>query len=155
MNMNSLTKGFLLLLFFSLSAAAMLTTYQMRERVPAPAPRELYKVVECQIAAFRADNFPGAYRYVASAVQQRFTLTQFKSMIRREYGTITQPRRVEFGFVKVHGGDALVQVFFFDEDGMNHPFLYTLVAEDGDWKISGVQPMRSAPRVHQFSGLRV
>ena len=85
---------------------------------------------ECQIAAFRADNFPGAYRCVASAVQQRFTIAQFKFMIRRDYGTITQPRGVEFGFVEVRGGDAFVQVFPFDEDGMNHPFLYTLIAED-------------------------
>ena len=64
--MNRLAKALLLLFFFSLCGAAFFVGHQMRDGTPAPAPRELFAVVNEQLAAFRADDFPGAYRQVTA-----------------------------------------------------------------------------------------
>lgn len=137
--MTRFAKSFLLIFFFSLCAAAMVVTHELANRAPTPPPREVYSVVNSQLAAFRAADFPRAYHNASSAVQQKFSLPQFESMIRRDYSEMTQRRRVEFGFVRVRGGIAFVQVFFFAADGSARAFLYNLVAEDQIWKIEGVE----------------
>jgi hypothetical protein len=67
-------------------------------------------------------------------------------MIRREYGDMTGPQRIEFGFVKVTGPAAVVQVFFCGADGSIRSFLYSLIAEGNSWKINGIQPIQSEGR---------
>ena len=151
--MKRLTKAFLLTFFFSLCAAAVIVTHRLSERVPVPAPRELYSVVNKQLAAFRASDYGRAYRNASSDVQQKFSRQQFESMVRRNYSAMTENHRVEFGLVQTEGATALVQVFFFGEDGSVEAFLYSLVAEDGVWKIEGVEPIQ-VPRDRQiFPGL--
>ena len=140
--MTRAIKSSLLLLFFSLCATAVIITHNVRSCMPAPGSRELYGVVSNQLAALRASDFPRAYRNASSSVQQKFSLSQFESMIRRNYAEMTNLHRVEFGFVQVQGANALLQVFFFAEDGSVRPFLYNLVAEDHTWKIESVEPMR-------------
>jgi hypothetical protein len=67
-------------------------------------------------------------------------------MIRRDYGNISGAQRIEFGFAKVSGGTAVVQVFVREANGSVRAFLYSLIAEGDSWKISGVQPQRSGFR---------
>jgi hypothetical protein len=137
--MTRLTKASLLLFFFSLCAAAFVLTYQFRERRPAPLPHELFSVVNEQLAAMRAADYPGAYRKATSGVQQKFTLPQFEAMVRRNYSEMTAAHRVEFGSMEVQGSSAYLQVFFFDASGGARAFLYHLLAEDDGWKIGGVE----------------
>src|SRR3954464_4482266 len=137
--MSRLAKASLLLFFLSLCSVALYVTHRVRERTPLPAPRELFAVVNHQIEAFRADDFRSAYRWAATGVQHKFTLPQFEMMIRRDYGEMANGRGVEFGAVKAEGDTALVQVFFFAEGGSVRVFLYSLIAEDGTWKIGGVE----------------
>ena len=150
--MSRALKASLLLFFFSLCAAAVYVTLRPAREAKAPAPQELYSVVNDQLAAFRAEDFPGAYRYAASAVQQKFTLSQFEAMIRQNYAQMAQARRVEFGAIEVHGSSASVQVFLFAEDGSGRSFIYTLAAEDGAWKIDGAQEVRVFPPRSSLSG---
>lgn len=140
--MSRPTKASLLLFFFSLCAAAIYVTLRPATEVKPPVPRELYSVVNEQLAAFRAEDFPGAYRCSASAVQQKFTLRQFEAMIRHDYSQMANARRVEFGTIDVHGSTAFVQVFFFAWDGSARSFLYSFAAEKGIWKIDGAQEVR-------------
>jgi Domain of unknown function (DUF4864) len=137
--MTRIAKSFLLLFFFSLWAAALIVTHQFARQTPAP--RELYSVVGNQLSAFRAADFSRAYRNASSRVQQKFSLSQFESMIRRNFGGLTETPRVEFGFVQAQGESAILQVFFFTDDGATRAFLYTFVVEDGVWKIEGIEPM--------------
>jgi hypothetical protein len=139
--MNHIAKSSLLVFFFSLCAAAVVVTHEFDRYIPAPRTHELYSVVNSQLAAFRAADFSRAYRNASSAVQQKFSLPQFEKMIRRDYSAMTETHRVEFGFVQVQGATALVPVLFFAEAGSTHASLYNLVAEDGIWKIEGVEPM--------------
>lgn len=140
--MTRMIKASLLFFFFSLCASAVLVTYEMRLRLPPPAPQELFAVVEKQLAAFRAADYSSAYRQAASGVQQKFTAPQYEAMIRRDYGDISDAQRIEFGFAKVSGATAVVQVFVREANGSVRAFLYSLIAEGDSWKINGVQPQR-------------
>jgi len=151
--MTRTIKASLLFFFFSLCASAIFVTHHVRSQVPPPAPHELFSVVENQLAAFRVADYSSAYRHAASEVQQKFTIPQFEAMIRRDYGDMTNAHRIEFGFVKINGSAAVVQVFFSDPNGFSRSFLYSLIAEGDSWKISGVQPMQSEPE--QRPGLSV
>jgi len=105
------TKAALLLSSFILCASAIFATNRLRERTPAPAPRDLYSVVNDQLSAFRADDFRSAYRYAASRVQQKFTPEQFETMIRANYPEMARTGRVEFGSIQVRDASASVQAF--------------------------------------------
>ncbi|MEY2489533.1 MAG: hypothetical protein QOC70_1475 [Verrucomicrobiota bacterium] len=145
------------LLFFALSlcGAAIFVTDHVRRQVPPPAPHELFAVVEKQLTAFRAADYSSAYRQAASGVQQKFTVSQFEEMIRHVYGEMTNAQRIEFGFVKINGSAAVVQVFFIGESGATRSFLYSLTAEGESWKINGMQPMQSAAPGRRSAGLQI
>jgi hypothetical protein len=153
--MTRTIKASLLFFFLSLCGAAIFVTDHVRRQVPPPAPHELFAVVEKQLAAFRVADYSSAYRHAASGVQQKFTVPQFEAMIRRDYGDMTTAQRIEFGFVKVIGSAAVVQVFLVGESGSARSFLYSLIAEGDSWKINGVQQMRSAPPGHRSAGLHI
>jgi len=144
--MTRTIKASLLFFFFSLCASAILVTHHVRLQVRPPAPHELFAVVEKQLAAFRVDDYSSAYLQAASEVQQKFTVPQFEAMIRRDYGAMTNARRIEFGFVKINGSAAVVQVFFCGTNGFTRSFLYSLIAEGDSWKINDVRPMPTRSR---------
>jgi hypothetical protein len=139
-------KASLLFFFFALCASAVVVTHRVRLHVPPPAPHQLFAAVERQLAAFRAADYASAYRQAASGVQLKFTAPQYEAMIRREYGDLSGAQRIEFGFVKVSGATAVVQVYFSGANGYIRSFLYTFVAEGDSWKINGVQPMQIGDR---------
>jgi hypothetical protein len=144
--MTRTIKASLLFFLFSLCATAIMVTHRIRSQAPPPAPRQLFAVVEKQLAAFRAADYSSAYRQAASGVQQKFTAPQYEAMVRRDYGDSSGAQRIEFGFVKVSGSAAVVQVYFCGANGYVRSFLYSLVAEGEAWKISGVQPMQIGDR---------
>lgn len=153
--MTRFAKASLLLFFFSLCGVAIFVTHEIRERIPAPAPHELFAVVNDQLAAFRAEDFPGAYRYAATGVQQKFTLHQFESMVRRDYAEMAHAQRVEFGSVKIEGSTALVQVFFFAGNGSARCFIYSLISEDRGWRIGGAEELRRYRPSQRLAGTAV
>ena len=152
--MNRLIKFSLLVFFFALCGAAIVATHLARERTPTPAAKELYSIVNRQLFALRTDDFDSAYRHAASGVQQKFSRTQFELMIRRDFSSMTEAHRVEFGTVQVAGAAALVQVFLITPDGAMRGFLYSFTAEGDSWKIDGVQPLGSQP-LRQLRGLHI
>ena len=153
--MTRTVKASLLFFFLSLCGVAIFVTDHVRRPVPTPAPHELFAVVEKQVAAFRVADYSSAYRHAASGMQQKFTMPEFEAMIRRDYGDMTNAQRIEFGFVKVIGSSAVVQVFFVGENGSTRSFLYSLIAEGDSWKINGVQQMQDAPPDDRSAGLRI
>jgi hypothetical protein len=148
-------KAALLCFFFSLCGAAMIVTHHIRLQTPPPAPHQLYAVVEQHLAAFRAADYSSAYRQTASGVQQKFTAPQYAAMIRRDYGDIATARWIEFGFVKVNGPTASLQVFIRQRSGGVRTFLYSLIAEGDSWKIDSVQPMPSLVPGRRLAGLSI
>ena len=152
--MNRLVKFSLLVFFFALCGAAIVATHLARERTPTPAAKELYSIVNRQLFALRTEDFDSAYRHAASGVQQKFSRAQFELMIRRDFSSMTEAQRVEFGTVQVAGAAALVQVFLTTPDGAMRGFLYSFTAEGDGWKIDGVQPLGPQPLRH-LRGLHI
>ena len=152
--MNRLLKISLLLFFFALCGGAMIATYRAQERTPPPATRELYSIVNQQLAAFRTADFDSAYRRAAAGVQQKFSRAQFELMIRRDFSPMTEAAHVEFGAIGVEGGSAMAQVFLMAPDGAVRGFLYSFTAERDGWKIDGVQRLGPQPARH-LPGLRL
>jgi hypothetical protein len=109
------------------------------EIVPAAEPHDLFAIVNQQLTAFRSADFPSAYRQAATGVQQKFTVAQFEKMVRQHYPEMTRACRVEFGLVRQRGETALVQVFFFADDGSTRAFVFSLINEQDAWKIDGVE----------------
>jgi hypothetical protein len=58
--MTRTIKASLLFFFFTLCSAAIVMTHRVRLQVPPPAPRELFAVVERQLAAFRVADYSSA-----------------------------------------------------------------------------------------------
>lgn len=151
--MNRIVKVSLLLFFFALCGVAMLATHFAGKRTPAPAPKELYSVVNRQLSAFRAADFGSAYRHAAAGMQQKFSLSQFELMIRRDFSPMTRAQHVEFGAVQIIGATAAAQVFLTTPDGVVRGFLYSFTAEADGWKIDGVQSLGEKP-AQRRRGLR-
>ena len=152
--MNRFAKIVFLLFFFALCGTAIVITHLRQQRIPPPAAKELYSIVNRQLSALRADDFDSAYRNAASGVQEKFSREQFERMIRSNFSSMTEIQRVEFGAVYVAGGSALVQVFLTAPDGAMIGYLYSFTAEQGGWKINGVQPLGSHP-VRRVPGLHI
>jgi hypothetical protein len=144
--MTRTIKGLLLFCVFALCAVAMVVTQRARQNVPPPAPHQLFAIVEQHLSAFRSADYSSAYRQASSGVQQKFTPPQYEAMIRRDYADVSQAGRIEFGFVRVNGASAAVQVFFRDANGTIRGFLYSFISEGDGWKINGVEPMEPTPR---------
>jgi len=154
-SMSRLLKASLLFFFLAVCGSSFFIAHHVRERPPAPVPRALFAIVNEQVTAFRTANFQGAYRHAATGVQQKFTLPQFERMVRQSYPEITQAQRVEFGLVKMQGGSALMQVFFFSNDDTVRLFLYSLTREDDSWKIEGVTEVNGYRAGDRLAGTHV
>lgn len=146
--MNRLIKLGLLVFFVALCLGAAIATRLTQQQSPAPAEHDLYSVVNRQLADFRAADFRSAYQYAASGMQQKFSRTQFEIMIRRDFVSMTRAARVEFGAVRITDSTASAQVFLTNPDGLTRVYLYTLAAENGGWKITGVRPLSLQPLSH-------
>jgi hypothetical protein len=153
--MTRTIKASLLLFFLSLCGAAIFVTAHLRRQVPPPTPHELFVVVENQLIAFRMADYSSAYRQAASGVQRKFTVSQFEEMIRRDLGEMAKAKRIEFGFVKVNGSVAIVDVLFTGENGSPCSFLYSLSAERGSWKVNGVRRAYGTASRRHLTGLRL
>ncbi len=150
--MSQSTKAALLFALLLICGAGFVLTQQSRDRLPPPAPRDLFAAVNQQLAALRASDFQTAYRHAATGVQQRFTLPQFEKLVRRSFPEVAEARRVEFGAVHVQGGSALVEVFFFSATGSVRAFLYSLPNEGDAWKIDSVEEVTRSQRGDRLTG---
>jgi len=150
--MSRAFKASLLFLSLLVCGSALVVTHHFQQARPAPAPRELFAIVNQQLLALRAADFSRAYHQAATGVQQKFTLTQFETMVRREYPELTRDHRVEFGVVKTSDSNALVQVFFIGPRGGTRSFIYSLIYEDEAWKIESVEEVPGFLRREPLAG---
>src|SRR4051812_31237461 len=116
--MNPLVKVALLLSLAALCAGGVVTTHLRHQPPLLPLEHDLYSTVNLQLAAFRCEDFEGAYQHAASEVQRKFSRTEFELMIRRDFAFLTRTTRVEFGAVRIHERSALAQVFLTTSDGL-------------------------------------
>src|SRR5262249_13381518 len=152
--MNRLIKVGLLIFLVALCVGAAIATHLNQQQPPAPAERDLYALVDRQLADFRVAGFASAYEYGANGMQQKFSRTQFELMIRREFASMTHAARVEFGAIRVAGDTVLMQVFLIGPESEVRGFLYRFKVESARWKIDGLQPL-GPQSVRRLPGLHI
>lgn len=153
--MSSPVKTALLLFLLCVCGGAFIVAHRVSDRVSPPFPRELFTVVNQQLAAFRSADFQSAYRHAAAGVQQKFTVRQFAEMVRQNYPEMTRAYRVEFGMARVQGASAVVQVFFLAANGSVRSFIYHLTSESNSWKIDRVQELKGYRPNERLAGSHV
>jgi Domain of unknown function (DUF4864) len=105
-----------------------------------PLSQSLQEAIQQQLKAFNADDYPGAYRYASRHIRDKFTLDEFKAMVRTGYPQIARSLRTSFGDIaysedKDH---ATARVDVTGVDLVTVRAQYRMVFEDGSWKIDGV-----------------
>ena len=151
--MKLVLKISLLLVLAALCGAGILQSRRASEEQSLGA-KELFSVVTRQLTDFRTANFKSAYDRSALGIQRKFSPVQFESMVRQNYSAMTEAGEIEFGGARVYGTTALAQVFLTAPDGSAHIFVYSFSAEDGGWKIDGVQSLGTAP-AGRLPGMRL
>jgi hypothetical protein len=145
--------AFLASLFLLCLACAGLQLHRLRAR-NLTKPTELFDVIWHQVAAFRADDYAGAYQQVSMGFQERFNIEAFKDLIHSEYPPVRYAERIEFGAVQWDGQCAVVPVYFFLPEGEVIPCFYSFIHEEGSWKIDGVRVQKRWPPGRRLGGLR-
>jgi hypothetical protein len=106
---------------------------------PKPVREAVQATVEGQLQALRAGKFDEAYTLAAQRLRRQFTPPVFAAMIRRGYPALLAHQRFEAGLVRDdRENHAQVTYTLFDARGDASHFRYTLVNEDGRWRIEGV-----------------
>ncbi|MBE7213464.1 MAG: DUF4864 domain-containing protein [Gluconacetobacter diazotrophicus] len=109
----------------------------------AAVKQELTAVIDAQLAAFRANDYPKAYTFAAAGIQGMFSRNQFEEMVKTAYPVIAHSAKAEYGLAFDTGEEAVVNVTVENADGQRTQYQYLLKKEDGAWKINGVAELKS------------
>ena len=130
-----------------LTLGLILSATVARPTEPTPSTeamkKELAKVIEGQLAAFRAEDYPRAYTFAAAGIKEMVNPSEFEQMVKTAYPAIAHSASAEYGLTLDSGEEAVVNVRVVGAaDGQVVDYLYTLGKEDGSWKITGVSELR-------------
>jgi hypothetical protein len=117
-------------------------------------PADLYAVVYTHFKAMRTADMAAAYREASTTFQKSRNITQFSDSMRAEFPVVLNAGRVEFGSVEVNEDRARIQVFFTDHRGQVTPCVYTLVHEQGAWKVDSARMNSRWPEGRRLGGIR-
>jgi hypothetical protein len=149
-------KSFLLMTFFVVSGVAAVATHVWRQRFEAEFdPKPLYNVIFEQFEACRSDDFRKAYGQASRGVQEHFTLVQYVSKIRTEYGPISELQKLQFGSTSLEYHRATVEVYFLSGSGQVTPALFTMIQENGSWRIENFELFETWPLGRRLAGFVV
>jgi hypothetical protein len=111
-------------------------------------------VIQRQLKAFNADNYPAAYQFASRHIQNKFTLEEFEEMVRTGFPQIAKSIRTTFGGIgystdRLH---ATAQVDVTGADRVTVRGQYRMVLEKGNWKIDGVMLLDRSTPIGLFRG---
>ncbi len=108
----------------------------------APVKQELIAVIDAQLTAFRANDYPKAYTFAAGMIREMFPVEQFETMVKTGYPLIAGSSKAEYGLAFDTGEEAVVNVTVESADGKRLQYQYLLKKEDSAWKINGVSELK-------------
>ena len=152
--MNRKAKLSVLGAVFAMCVAATLFQKVLERKWQATPPAELYDVVWKQLSAFRADDYPSAYRQVSMSFQEKFNIEAFTDLAHTEYPGLVRAQRVEFGAVRFEGRRAYIPAYFFLYEGDIVPCIYSLIREEDGWKIDSAKVLKRWPANRRLGGTR-
>jgi hypothetical protein len=146
-------RSLLLVSVFLSSAIAAVVTHYWRERFEAEFdPRPLFSVIFAQFQACRSDDFSKAYDQASRGAQAHFSLVQYVTKIRNEYGRILRPEKLEFGRTSLENQRAIVEVYFLSNHDQVTPARFTMVLEGTIWRIENFQIFETWPDSRRLAG---
>lgn len=145
----------MILCALSLCGMAAVVTWLHRAEREALDPRLALEAVSRQIRAVHEDDFLRAYNHSASSVQVTLSAREFERMARKSYAPLRHSVRVELGEIKTVGNRASVRVFCVDREEAVTACLFALVAEQGQWRIDGMEILGRWPRGSHMAGDRL
>ncbi len=113
---------------------------------------ELTGVVTAQLAAFRTDNYPGAYHLAGAVLRDSLPLPAFEKMVRTSYPAIAHSRSASFGPVLDNGQEAVVNVIILSENRQMMHYQYRLRNERSGWRIDGVVESKTSSPLASRTG---
>ena len=108
-----------------------------------PVKKELTAVIDGQLAAFRANDYPKAFSYASAGIQSMFAPEDFEKMVKTAYPVIAHSVSSEYGVMFDTGEEAVVNVRMEDADKKSVEYQYLLKKESGTWKINGVSEVKA------------
>ena len=105
--------------------------------------KELTAVIEGQLTAFRANDYPKAYTFAAAEIKEMFPVEDFEKMVRSNYAVIAKSTSTEYGVAFDTGEEAVVNVRVQNAEKKSVEYQYLLKKEDAGWKISGVSEVKA------------
>lgn len=119
--------------------------------VPASAAESeeaIQKVILSQILAFAEDDAEGAWQYASKNTQQRFGSPEvFLEAVRVTYPAVYRAGTVKFKRLTPHPGFAVQSLLIIGPQGQYWDSLYTMVVDDGSWRIEGVLLEEAGPGI--------
>ncbi|TVP56384.1 MAG: DUF4864 domain-containing protein [Halomonadaceae bacterium] len=97
-------------------------------------------VIKSQIAAFAEDDAEKAFSYASREIQSLFvTAENFITIVAEDYPAVYRAGYVDFKKPVPHNGFVVQQITLRGPEGRYWQGHYTLVEEDQEWRIKGVQ----------------
>ena len=98
----------------------------------------LHAVIDGQLAAFRKDDYAGAFVFADRAFKNQLSLEQFERMVKTGYPAIAHSSSARCGLSFDNGDEAVVNVRVFSEGREPMDYQYTLRRDGEAWRITGV-----------------
>ncbi len=104
---------------------------------------ELKAVIDGQLAAFRANDYPKAFTFASAMIQSMFAPEEFEKMVKTAYPIIAHSVSTEYGVMFDTGEDAVVNVRVQNAGKQSVEYQYLLKKEGDGWKINGVSEVKA------------
>jgi len=98
----------------------------------------LTAVINGQLAAFRKDDYAGAFVFADSAFKNALSVERFEQMVKGGYPAIAHSSSSRCGLSFDNGDEAVVNVRVFSEGREPVDYQYALHRDGANWRITGV-----------------
>jgi hypothetical protein len=123
-----------------LGMVAMLALPALAQPLAPQDAREVRKVIEAQLDAFKRDDAVRAFSYATAGIRSIFeTPENFLQMVRAQYPVVYRPKSVDFGEARVIDGQLTQTVVFTDAQNRRWLALYPMerLVDGTTWRIDG------------------
>ncbi|NRB33943.1 MAG: DUF4864 domain-containing protein [Rhodobacteraceae bacterium] len=113
--------------------------------LPAPAQEaDIRATITAQIEAFKLDDFSEAFTYASPNIRNIFRSPEnFGRMVQQGYPMVWRPAELRYLDLREVAGNLWQRVQITDATGRVHLLDYQMIQIDGDWRINGVQLLRT------------
>jgi hypothetical protein len=118
-------------------------------KVPLSKPevrRQIVATIEAQMKAFRAGDWPAAYRCASKTFRSQIPPERFFTLMTERYPLVCKNTGADIGLPRDDGKNASVRVRVVGPNGASADYQYLLEKDADGWRIAGALPkVREGP----------